>query len=235
MTVTPAQLRAAAARTLAPQPDIQAALSEMGFVQADPIRAPARAQDLTLMQRVSDYRAGDLERHYPVLDAEEDMLPNYGFVPRSVQAALHPREVAPLQNRATRAGVGCRGAGIRAGPPQRRGSSPRGAAAVRRGAGGQRLGRPEQRQHAGTRPPALPGPPAGDAAGGRRAALRPRTASGRVRAAPQREAERTRAVVRLLARLYGPLPQASLGYLLALSGYGLPHLKAELRLAFQAA
>ena len=34
----------------------------MSFVQADPIRAPARAQDLTLRHRVKDYRAGDLER-----------------------------------------------------------------------------------------------------------------------------------------------------------------------------
>ena len=40
------------------------ALQRMGFVQADPIRAPARAQDLTLRHRVKDYRAGDLERRY---------------------------------------------------------------------------------------------------------------------------------------------------------------------------
>nr|WP_318833269.1 crosslink repair DNA glycosylase YcaQ family protein [Deinococcus wulumuqiensis] len=86
-------LRAATFRTLAPQPDVQAALGAMGFVQADPIRAPARAQDLTLMQRVRGYRAGDLERLYPQLDAEEDMLPNYGFFPRGVQKLLHPREV----------------------------------------------------------------------------------------------------------------------------------------------
>jgi len=40
----------------------------MGFVQADPIRAPARAQDLILRHRVKDYHAGDLERRYATLD-----------------------------------------------------------------------------------------------------------------------------------------------------------------------
>ena len=38
----------------------------MGFVQADPIRAPARAQDLILRHRVNNYRAGELERRYTV-------------------------------------------------------------------------------------------------------------------------------------------------------------------------
>lgn len=90
MSLTPADLRAAALRTLAPAQGVQAALSRLGFVQADPIRAPARAQDLTLMARVKDYRAGDLERLYPTLDAEEDIIPNYGFVTRDVQRLLHP-------------------------------------------------------------------------------------------------------------------------------------------------
>jgi uncharacterized protein YcaQ len=31
----------------------------MGYVQADPIRAPARAQDLILRHRVAGYRDGD--------------------------------------------------------------------------------------------------------------------------------------------------------------------------------
>ena len=31
------------------------------------MRAPARAQDLILAQRVKDYRAGELERRYPRL------------------------------------------------------------------------------------------------------------------------------------------------------------------------
>lgn len=67
------------------------ALQGMGFVQADPIRAPARAQDLTMRHRVKDYRAGDLERRYTQLDIEEDFFVNYGYVTRSLQALMHPR------------------------------------------------------------------------------------------------------------------------------------------------
>ncbi len=63
----------------------------MGFVQADPIRAPARAQDLILRHRVNNYRAGDLERRYTSLDVEEDFFINYGYVTRSLQALMHPR------------------------------------------------------------------------------------------------------------------------------------------------
>jgi uncharacterized protein YcaQ len=67
------------------------ALQRMGFVQADPIRAPARAQDLILRHRVKDYRAGDLERRYTSLDIEEDFFVNYGYVTRALQALMHPR------------------------------------------------------------------------------------------------------------------------------------------------
>jgi uncharacterized protein YcaQ len=67
------------------------AIERLGFVQADPIRAPARAQDLTLRHRVRDYRAGDLERRYPRLAVEEDFFVNYGFLPRTTQRLLHPR------------------------------------------------------------------------------------------------------------------------------------------------
>ena len=63
----------------------------MGFVQADPIRAPARAQDLILRHRVKNYRADDLERRYTTLDVEEDVFVNYGYVTRSLQALMHPR------------------------------------------------------------------------------------------------------------------------------------------------
>ena len=67
------------------------AISRLGFVQADPIRAPARAQDLTLRHRVNNYLAGDLEKHYPKLPIEEDFFVNYGFLPRATQALMHPR------------------------------------------------------------------------------------------------------------------------------------------------
>lgn len=63
----------------------------MGFVQADPIRAPARAQDLILRHRVKDYRAGDLERRYEALGVEEDVFINYGYVTRQVHTLMHPR------------------------------------------------------------------------------------------------------------------------------------------------
>ena len=56
------------------------------------MRAPARAQDLILAQRVKDYRAGELERRYPRLAIEEAYFVNYGFLPRETAALLHPRE-----------------------------------------------------------------------------------------------------------------------------------------------
>jgi len=74
--------RFAVARSLFPPTTLTRALDTLGFVQADPIRAPARAQDLTLRHRVAGYRAGDLERLYHTLDIEEDVFINYGFVTR---------------------------------------------------------------------------------------------------------------------------------------------------------
>ena len=83
--------RFAVARSLFTPTTLQRALDKLGFVQADPIRAPARAQDLTLRHRVLSYRAGDLERHYGHLDVHEDIFVNYGFVTRAVQELMHPR------------------------------------------------------------------------------------------------------------------------------------------------
>jgi len=83
--------RFAVARSLFKPTTLMRAVSKLGFVQADPIRAPARAQDLTLRHRVRDYRAGDLERRYPRLPLEEDFFVNYGFLPFATQALMHPR------------------------------------------------------------------------------------------------------------------------------------------------
>lgn len=83
--------RYAVARNFPKPTTLNRALQQMGFVQADPIRAPARAQDLILRHRVKNYRAGDLERRYPTLDVEEDFFVNYGYVTRSLQALMHPR------------------------------------------------------------------------------------------------------------------------------------------------
>jgi uncharacterized protein YcaQ len=70
---------------------LKRAIKKMAFVQADPIRAPARAQDLILRHRVKDYRAGDLERRYASLGIEEDVFIMYGFVTKSLHALMHPR------------------------------------------------------------------------------------------------------------------------------------------------
>ena len=83
----------AVARSLFPPTDVAGAIARLGFVQADPIRAPARAQDLVLRHRVADYRAGDLDRLYPALDVEEDFFVNYGFLPRAHCRLMHPRSV----------------------------------------------------------------------------------------------------------------------------------------------
>ena len=92
MAITLDRLRRyAVARSLFPSTTLERAIARMGFVQADPIRAPARAQDLTLRHRVEGYRAGDLERKYEQLPIAEDYLLVYGFVPQSVQALMHPR------------------------------------------------------------------------------------------------------------------------------------------------
>ncbi len=87
----PVLCRYAIARSLFRPTTLARAIGRLGFVQADPIRAPARAQDLTLRHRVKDYRAGDLEQRYPRLAIEEDYFINYGFLPRATQALMHPR------------------------------------------------------------------------------------------------------------------------------------------------
>ena len=101
--LTLAQLRHyAITRSLFMPTTLPGAFRRMGYVQADPIRAPARAQDLILRHRVLGYRDGDLERRYPRLQVEEDALHNYGFLHRDLQALLHPR-VIPHKLRIERA------------------------------------------------------------------------------------------------------------------------------------
>ncbi len=88
----------AIARSLFKPTTLPKAIARLGFVQADPIRAPARAQDLTLRHRVCDYRAGDLERRYHRLAIEEDYFVNYGFLPRPIHALMHPRSLPTAWN-----------------------------------------------------------------------------------------------------------------------------------------
>ena len=71
------------------------AIKKLGYLQADPIRAPARAQDLILRHRVKNYRADDLEKKYASLPLIEDSIYNYGFFHRDELSLLHPRVVSP--------------------------------------------------------------------------------------------------------------------------------------------
>jgi uncharacterized protein YcaQ len=95
--------RFAVARSLFAPTTLRRAVARMGFVQADPIRAPARAQDLILRPRVKGYRAGVLERQYEALGVEEDFFINYGYVTRELQALMHPRPEERVAAQGTRA------------------------------------------------------------------------------------------------------------------------------------
>jgi uncharacterized protein YcaQ len=86
--------RRAVLGSLLPPTTLARAIGAAGFVQADPIRAPARAQDLILRHRVANYRAGDLERRFARLGLEEDFLYAYGFMPQQTRRLLHPRDPA---------------------------------------------------------------------------------------------------------------------------------------------
>ena len=89
-TIAEIRKRAIASSLITPT-TLAHAIATLGFVQADPIRSPARAQDLILRHRVAKYRAGDLERRFARLGIEEDFLYAYGFMPREVSRLLHPR------------------------------------------------------------------------------------------------------------------------------------------------
>ena len=83
--------RMAIAASFAAPTTLGGAIRRLGFVQADPIRAPARAQDLILRHRVADYRVGDLERQFQRLGLEEDFLYAYGLMRHDTWRLLHPR------------------------------------------------------------------------------------------------------------------------------------------------
>ncbi len=93
--------RYAVARSLFAPTTLMDAIERLGgFVQADPLRAPARAQDLTLRHRVKAYQAGDLERRYPRLALQEDFFINYGFVTPGLRALMHPRTARRVWDKA---------------------------------------------------------------------------------------------------------------------------------------
>ena len=86
--------RYAVTRSLFAPCALEHAIKKLGYLQADPIRAPARAQDLILRHRVVDYRVEDLEKNYAALPLIEDSIYNYGFFHRDELALLHPRKMS---------------------------------------------------------------------------------------------------------------------------------------------
>ena len=81
-------------RSLRSADSLADAIAALRFVQLDPIRAPARAADLILRQRVAGYRAGDLDRAYPSLPLAEDYVHVYGVMPLATLRLLHPRNAS---------------------------------------------------------------------------------------------------------------------------------------------
>jgi len=223
--------RYAVARTLFKPTTLLRAIEKLGFVQADPIRAPARAQDLTLRHRVVGYRAGDLERRYAKLGVEEDCLVNYGFLPRRHLALMHPRVAKTPWTHSVHAKAADVLAYIRErGPTHPRaieaafahgrrvnawGGSSNATTHLLDGMHYRGLLRVVARE-SGTRVyEAVAHPPADDGAEAR--------------------AERAAALIELVVAKYAPLPAASLGFLTSLLGYGAPHLRTETRAAMKRA
>ncbi|MGJ7490605.1 DNA glycosylase AlkZ-like family protein [Variovorax sp. ZT4R33] len=226
--------RYAITRTLFKPTTLPRAIRQLGFVQADPIRAPARAQDLTLRHRVKDYRAGDLEARYTRLAVEEDCLVNYGFLPREHLALMHPREAKRAWDAETQRKAADVLAYVREhGPVHPRqvdahfahgrmqnywGGSSNASTHLLDGLHYRGLLRVLRRDN-GTRVyQAMTHLPADESPAGR--------------------ARRAAALIDLVVRKYAPLPAASLTYLVRLLGYGAPHLsvqtQAALRLAREA-
>ncbi len=214
--------RYAVARSLFKPTSLPQAIARLGFVQADPIRAPARAQDLTLRLRVKHYQAGDLERRYKQLDVEEDCLVNYGFLPRQHLRLMHPREAkrrwsAETQAQAARvqALLQVRGpshprdiqAELQLGSTRNAwGGSSNATTALLDGMHYRGLLRVHQRE-AGIRLYAPVQHPVDERS-------------------PQ---EKAQALVQLILAKYAPLPSRSLGQLCSLLGYGAPHLGPEIK------
>lgn len=224
--------RHAIARSLFTPTTLPGAIQRLGFVQADPMRAPARAQDLILRLRVKNYRAGDLERRYERLGIEEEAFVNYGFVPRGWLALLHPR--AP--RRAWDAAATRRAQELLAFVRERGAVHPRevGAAFAHHGRvagywGGDLSASTrlleEMHRHGWLR-------------------VRRRESGTRVYEAiqhtpqdggPATDMARAEALVDHIVNLYAPLPAASLGYLVTLLRYGAPQLMAQARAVVKAA
>ncbi|APW37417.1 cytoplasmic protein [Rhodoferax koreense] len=224
--------RYAIARSLFKPTTLPAAIRKLGFVQADPMRAPARAQDLILRLRVTDYRAGELEQRYARLQIEEDCLVNYGFVERKTLALLHPREPREQWDEATHANARQILAFVR----ERGATHPKHVL--------------EAFSHHGR----MPGYWGGELNVGTqlldgmhyRSQLRVLRRENGTRIyqhvqhperdqSPEARRLRAEALVDMIVRLYAPLPSASLGYLATLLRLGAPDLQPEVRQVVKAA
>lgn len=82
----------AVARTFFTPTSLESAVTQLGFVQIDPIRAPACAQDLMLRHRVADYAKGGLDCAYPSSALEEVYFINHGVMPRAQALSLWSRK-----------------------------------------------------------------------------------------------------------------------------------------------
>ncbi len=223
--------RYAVARTLFTPTTLQRAIDKLGFVQADPIRAPARAQDLILRHRVKGYLAGDLERRYARLDVEEDCLVNYGFLPRRHLGLMHPRVAARPWDRTMQR----KAADVLAFVRERGQVHPREVEAqfahgrTTNYWGGQSNATTHlldgmhyrgllrvARRDSGTRVyEAVDHPPVDDS--------------------PAGQTQRAAALLDLVVQKYAPLPATTLTYLTRLLRYGAPHLEAHTRAAMKLA
>ncbi|AOF84676.1 winged helix DNA-binding domain protein [Hydrogenophaga sp. RAC07] len=224
--------RFAIARSLFKPLTLPAAIRRLGFVQADPMRAPARAQDLILRMRVRDYRAGDLERRYERLGIEEDAFVNYGFVSRDMLSLLHPR----TPRRPWDAATARRAQEVLAFVQERGVVHPREVSEAfahhGRVAGywGGELNAStrlldDMHHHGWLR------------VCRREAGTRVYEAMSHVEQdeSPSARMARAEALVDRIVALYAPLPAPSLGYLVTLLRYGAPHLAVEARAVVKAA
>ena len=216
------------ARSLFKPTSLPRAIARLGFVQADPMRAPARAQDLILAHRVKGYHARDLERRYSRLAIEEAFFINYGFLPREALALLHPR-AAP---RAWDARLQARAQEVLAFVRQHGCTHPKDVQAhfdhgcIKRWGGDLKVSSHlleglhycgllrVARREAGTRV---------------YQAIGHTPTEGTPDDSLQARLARAGQLLDMVVQLYAPLPAASLGYLCGLLRSGVPHLAAEVR------
>ena len=83
--------RYAIARTLFAPTTLQRAIDTLGFVQADPIRAPARAQDLTLRHRVAGLPRRRSRAPVPAARRRRGLLHQLRLRAAPASALMHPR------------------------------------------------------------------------------------------------------------------------------------------------